>query len=309
MKVARGGARFRHVVFKGCGRGRKHAVNLAPRAASARASIDAPTYWSPVPRLSSEEERFVGALLARAGLELGAYRQETLRRRLPACLRSLRAATVDEGLGLVQRAPDAVIHLAVNTMVIGVTGFFRDAAVFHSLRDLVIGIRSRTGARLRVWSAGCSDGQELYSVAMLLAEADLLEGSYLLGTDCRAAALERARDAGYDARMLRDVSRERQERHFMPAGGDFRRVCDELRAHAQWRRGDVTRLCEPGAFDIILSRNLAMYLTPDVAGALWQQLESALRPGGFLVLGKAERPSGATRVAAVAPCVYRRGGD
>jgi chemotaxis methyl-accepting protein methylase len=304
-----GGARFRHVVFKGRGRGRKHAVNLAPRAASARATIDTSAYWSAVPRLSAEEERFTRALLARGGLELDAYRQETLRRRLPACLRALQAATADEAARRLDGASDAVVSLAVNAMVIGVTGFFRDATVFHYLRDSVIGVRSRNGAWMRVWSAGCSDGQELYSVAMLLAEADLLDGSYLLGTDCRAAALERARDGRYDARTLRDVSRQRQQRHFVPAGGEFYRVRDEMRGAVQWRRGDVTRVCEPGAFDLILCRNLAMYLTPDVAGALWQQLESSLRPGGYLVLGKAERPLGATRVSAVAPCVYRRGSN
>jgi chemotaxis methyl-accepting protein methylase len=303
VQVARG-ARFRHVIFKGLEGGREHAVNLAPRA-DHRYS-DAATYWSPSPRLIDGEYRFVHALFQRGGLEMSAYRHETLHRRLPACLRTLRVATADEALLALARADDSVVTAGINAMVIGVTGFFRDAAVFHYLRDAVLPSLPRHGGHPRVWSAGCSDGEEMYSVAMLLAEQELLSGAYLLGTDCRATALERARDGRYDARTLASVSRERQERHFVPAGGESKRACDRLRGAVQWRRGDVTRLCEPGAFDLILCRNLAMYLTPDAAARLWQQLENALRPGGFLVLGKAERPAGATRVAAVAPCVYRR---
>jgi chemotaxis methyl-accepting protein methylase len=57
---------------------------------------------------------------------------------------------------------------------------------------------------------------------------------------------------------------------------------------------------------LILCRNLTMYLRPEVAGRVWEALEHALRPGGFLVLGKAERPIGARRLGVVAPCIFRR---
>ena len=62
---------------------------------------------------------------------------------------------------------------------------------------------------------------------------------------------------------------------------------------------------EPGQWDVILCRNMAMYLAPEAAAALWRNLDSLLRPGGILVLGKAERPTG-TRLSMIAPCVYRR---
>jgi chemotaxis methyl-accepting protein methylase len=84
------------------------------------------------------------------------------------------------------------------------------------------------------------------------------------------------------------------------------RVRPELRAAVQWRTGDLTRMCEPGTWDLILCRNLTMYLRPDVAARIYVALEEALRPGGFLVLGKAERPIAAQRLGLVAPCIYRR---
>jgi chemotaxis methyl-accepting protein methylase len=303
VQVARG-SRFRHVIFKGIGGGRRHAVNLAPR--DTRFPHRPPEYWSPVPQLEPDEARFVAALFERGGLDAVSYRHETIRRRLPACLRVFRAATANDAMTALRDADPATLAAALDAMVIGVTGFFRDATVFRYLRESALPMLPRTGGRPRIWSAGSSDGEELYSVAMLLAECNKLFDAYLLGTDCRVTALDRARDARYDARTLRDVSPQRLDAHFIPAGGEAHRIREHIRASVQWRRGDVTRVCEPGSFDVILCRNLAMYLTPDVAGDLWQQLENALRPGGFLVLGKAERPVGARRLTAVAPCVYRR---
>jgi chemotaxis methyl-accepting protein methylase len=151
-------------------------------------------------------------------------------------------------------------------------------------------------------------------VAVLLAEAGLLARSTLLGTDCRAEAIRAARVGAYDAAAARKhVPAAWAARYFEPhdppaarQAGQRWRVRPELRAAAQWRAGDLTRVAEPGGWDLILCRNAVMYLRCDVAGRVWERLEQSLRPGGFLVLGRAERPAGATRLSPVAPCVYRR---
>ena len=74
----------------------------------------------------------------------------------------------------------------------------------------------------------------------------------------------------------------------------------------RWRTGDVLTLPEPGTWDLVLCRNLAIYLQPEAASGLWRRLGASLRPGGLLALGKAERPTGASDLAAVGPCLYRR---
>jgi chemotaxis methyl-accepting protein methylase len=258
------------------------------------------------PYLSDEEEHFVCWLFERGGLDARMYRPETLRRRLPACLRTLRASCVAEARLPLQNDP-AAIAAAVNTMVIGITGFFRDAEVFDHLTYSVLPALPRARPhRARIWSAGCSDGEEMYSLAILLAEMNLLDGSYLLGTDCRPQAVARARAGRYEPRLLRDVPQSWQEKYFEPDGAMVR-VRPELRAVVQWRTGDLTRMCEPGMWDLIFCRNLTMYLRPDVAARVYAAFEESLRPGGFLLLGKAERPIGAQRLGLVAPCIYRRG--
>jgi len=139
----------------------------------------------------------------------------------------------------------------------------------------------------------------------VLAEMELLSGAVLLGSDCRSEAIKAARDGCYSAAAIKTVPTPWREKYFTEDSGRWR-ISDALRAATQWRRGDVTQVQEPGTWDVILCRNMAMYLRPAVTNRLWEQLELGLRPGGFLVLGKAERPLGSSRLSAVAPCIYRR---
>jgi chemotaxis methyl-accepting protein methylase len=78
-----------------------------------------------------------------------------------------------------------------------------------------------------------------------------------------------------------------------------------LRTVIRWRSADLTRLIEPGAWDLILCRNMVMYLEPAITREVWMNLTRALRPGGFLVVGKAERP-GSDQLVPVARCVFQR---
>ncbi len=104
-----------------------------------------------------------------------------------------KSARSEEGRALLENRPD-LLPAAVGSLLIGVTEFFRDPAVFEAVRARVVPeLAARGRGPLRIWSAGCSSGEELYSLAILLAEAGLLAGSFLLGTDCRIEAVRQAR--------------------------------------------------------------------------------------------------------------------
>ncbi len=142
-------------------------------------------------------------------------------------------------------------------------------------------------------------------MAMVLAEAGPLDRCQVLGTDCRGAAVARAREGVYDANAVRSAPAAMLEKYFERRGGDWQ-VSERLRAAVQWRTADVLRIQEPGPWDVILCRNMAMYFHPEASAGLWRQLEQALRPGGVPVLGKAERPHGALGLSMVGPYMYRR---
>ncbi len=291
-------AKFRHVVFPGEVNRRKKVINVA-------AACDSPTLPAgEMPDLSEENASFLRWLFAQAGLDVCQYRVETLQRRLPACLRALRVRSPAQARRLLEQSPP-VIPTALSAMLVGVTMFFRDPSVFDMLRQQVLPVLTRGRTGVQVWSVGCSDGAELYSIALLLAEMNLLTGSYLLGTDCRCEAISRARAGCYDLEAIKNVPAPLRQRYFLPQAS-FWQLLPGLRAAVRWRIADILKTHEPGVWDLILCRNTTIYLRPEAIASLWEQFENALRPGGILVLGRAERPLGAKRLSLLGPCLYRR---
>jgi chemotaxis protein methyltransferase CheR len=276
-------------------------------------------------RLEPASSEFFEVLCERWGLSRIRYRDSILARREGACLRALRARSPREGARVVGVDP-AAAERALGAVMIGVTGFFRDRDVWKGLRDLAPRMR-RPFQPLRALSVGCSDGSELYSLAMLLAEGGLLDDARLHGLDCRPAAVRSARAGVYPEEALTSVPPRLRARHFAPVAGPGQlgvpgsrsgtaspcaQVADPLRAACRWSVADAFGPA-PGPwreddFDLIFCRNLAIYLTFESASELWSTCLERLRPGGLLVTGKAERPPAEIRrsLRRIGRCIYRR---
>ena len=95
-------------------------------------------------------------------------------------------------------------------------------------------------------------------------------------------------------------------KYFERAGNSFWRIVEPLRRQIHWEVADLARSVAQGPWDIILWRNLAIYLNPGPAKSLWNRLTGVLGPGGFLIVGKAERPPSGCGLAPVCRCVYRK---
>jgi chemotaxis methyl-accepting protein methylase len=279
--------RYRHVVFADA-IDAGQPINLAP---ADNAALDAD--FEPV------AGEFLEWLFDRGGLDVRHYRAETLSRRLGACLRKLRASSLAGARAAIERDP-ALVHDALSAMLIGVTHFFRDPLVFNELAVSILPSLLSRKSNIRIWSAGCSDGAELYSIAMLLAEIGAAHRAELLGTDVRMAAVRTAQVGIYEQVALSEMSADRLVQHFDPfvppessaLRGPCWRVKESLRSMARWRSADLLRTLEPGPWDLILCRNTAMYFRSESAAKVVGQLHSSLVRGGYLVLGHAERPIG-----------------
>jgi chemotaxis protein methyltransferase CheR len=297
--------RYRHVVFADAIDGAGRAVNLAP--------VDGHDIEQ---ALDAKQAEFLEWLFGKANIDARQYRAEAMARRLPACMRALRVSNVEGARLAIARDP-ALVNDALNAMLIGVTEFFRDKAAFDALAERVLPeLLGRTGGELRVWSVGCSNGAELYSVAMLLNELGVTEGIELLGTDCRMDATRAAAAGVYDSHRLTGISGERLLRHFelvepsanagAKADEPLWKVKEALRRVPHWRTADLLGTVEPGPWDLILCRNAAMYLRPGAAADLWGRLSNVMTRAGYLVLGKAERPSGVGQLVSAGQYLYRR---
>jgi len=286
--------RFRHVLFHGVTsvRNERKKPTLTTRPA-----------LPPLPRAEATGDvsiLFLRRILMQAGLNPLLYRTAPLVRRLPACLRALRVDTCAAAEQLLAAKP-AMVARAVESLLIGTTELFRDPAVFMELEQDILPQLIQRPEGPRIWSAGCSEGAELYSVAMLLAKLGALDGSLLLGSDCRPEALERAKLGVYQA----------PERTLpVAAGGHWKdhpdgriAISQELRHAVRWEQSDLLASRPLGTWDLILCRNLAIYLEPIAAEVLWMRLTEALAPGGFLIVGKAEKPRQSS-LRRVAPSIY-----
>lgn len=248
-------------------------------------------------------EAFARYVLARAGLKDNAYRRQPLVRRVSACLRALRLKSIEEARELIARDTVA-LHTAVNTLLIGVTEFYRDPPAFEMLEDWLEHENRRMTRPWRVWSVGCSDGAELYTVAMLLHHMDALRDAELVGSDCRAEAIARAERGVYHRGLIRHLPesllpylRTKNATHVQPI--------DPIRRATRWQVADVLDDPPPvGSFDLILCRNMGIYLDGAAASGLWRKLCAALRPGGVLMTGHAEQPSGVAGLCRMASCLY-----
>jgi len=184
----------------------------------------------------------------------------------------------------------------------GETFFFRDTAPFELLKHKVfpelVDRRKRMGASapIRVWSAACSSGQEIYSVAMILKE--LLGdphryGVRLLGTDISDDAVARASKGIFTAlEMDRGLSETLRARHFVPCAGGWK-IADELRALATFKRVNLMQdFSVLGKFDVVLCRNVAIYFSDQDRVSLFGRLEKALEREGTLMVGSMESLTG-----------------
>jgi chemotaxis protein methyltransferase CheR len=277
---------------------------LAASGVTAAGFVEPPAWHSPgsqreEPQLCSDEKTFVSTALASAGLNFSAYRPGPMRRRLPAVLRAVRSATPAVGAARIA-ADERLAERAINTLLIGHTEPFRDLAVFRELRATVLPALVANRWGLNVWSVGCSTGAELMSVALLLAERGVAAGSRLLGSDCRRAAIEDAR--AHAAGSIGAAVRER-----LPSLAPWLESPGYATAanRAEWCVEDALAAEPTSPWDLILCRNVAIYLDAPAAAALWGQLAAALAPRGVLITGKAEKPPARLPLVRLAKCIYQ----
>ena len=246
-------------------------------------------------------EKVLILLCRHTGHDFSVYKRSTIWRRIERRMNLHHLAAIDDYVRYLRENLHEM-DLLFKEMLIGVTSFFRDAAVWEKLRDEVFPelIRGHSnGTTLRAWVAGCSTGEEAYSLAIVFHEAlGMVDpppriSLQVFATDLDQDAIERARAAVYPASIVKDVSEERLRRFFTPDERGFR-VTKEIREMVVFARQNVISDAPFTRLDIVSCRNLLIYLFADLQKKLLPLFHYCLNPGGFLVLGNAETIGPAT---------------
>lgn len=189
------------------------------------------------------------------------------------------------------------LDMLIAECTVGETYFFREPVQLDFIRRRVlpeIEGRRPTG-EIRVWSAGCASGEEPYSLAILLGEAGLGDRSNIVGTDVARGRLERAREGRYGAWSLRGVTEALVRRYFIEEGKTHR-LASEVRSAARFRHLNLAEDSFPSVrsgvwnMDLVLCRNVLIYLDPATVPEVAGRLYDSLAPGGWLFLAASDPP-------------------
>ncbi len=171
---------------------------------------------------------------------------------------------------------------------VGETRFFRDPAQWSALRSALL--PSLHGPRLRALSAGCSTGEEAWTLSMLLDEAARGRPFRVVGLDRSRAALAVARDGVYAIESTRDLPRELCDAYLQASADGATQVHPRLKSAVSFVARDLLQGTTPGEFELIVCKNVLIYLAVEAQQRVLRLLASALAPGGALVVARSEVP-------------------
>ena len=247
------------------------------------------------PKTENALKRIFILLRAQTGHDFSQYKPSTINRRIERRMAVHQVDGVDDYVKYLQQTPIEVEAL-FRDLLIGVTNFFRDPEAFKQLEQQVtpkLFEGKPAGSVIRVWVAGCSTGEEAYSIAILLQERmDALKGGYkvqVFATDMDSRAIAVARAGVYPAGIAGDVTPERLA-HFFTAepDGSAYRIHKSIRDMLIFSEHDVIKDPPFSKLDLVSCRNLLIYMGSDLQKRLVALFHYALVPGGMLFLGTSE---------------------
>jgi chemotaxis protein methyltransferase CheR len=244
---------------------------------------------------------FRAFILEKTGIHMRDGKQILISNRLRRRLAALHLGSYEEYYRLLTSgsAGKEELHNFIDAVSTNETYFYREMNHFHALQQTVLPEILRRRHRVRIWSAGCSTGEEAYTLRIVVDEA---LGGYahaevtIVGTDISTAAITRAKNGLYNERALRLVPQAVLGQHFSPAGEGTHQICDDIRARVDFRVHNLFEDPPPGEFDVIFCRNVMIYFNKTTQARLADEIfANALDHEGYLFIGHSESLGGFTR--------------
>ncbi len=278
--------------------------SVSPSIVDARADLDAiagtlvgllqPPASAPERGAPDAFGRLLDRVRERSGIDYSAYKPATVNRRLLGRMHATGSPSIADYATLVERDPAEYDHL-IDSLLIKVTEFFRDPKLWAHLRERIvpelIEATRQDGRELRIWSAGCSTGEEAYSLAMTVAEVRAAGGPApdvrIFATDGDRPAIAFARRGVYPPGAIGNVPADLRARYFVETPGGFE-IVKRLRTRMIFGEHDLSTGVPFPRIDLLLCRNVLIYFTVPLQRVALETFAYSLRPDGRLVLGAAE---------------------
>lgn len=241
---------------------------------------------------ASDEEinSLTQSILIRYGIDFTCYEPKSLKRRIIRVLNLFNLASIHE-LWVKFLGDPKFVHSFMNEISVGMTSMFRDPVLWRSLKKRMI-TDYRAKNSLSIWHAGCSTGEEVYSLGILLRETLLKDKAKALATDFNQNAIEEAKNGIYHKiKMIenetnyRAVNSATDFSRYYSADGKYATMNSDLIAHSTFKYHNLITDTYPSGFDMILCRNVMIYFDNVAKTKILNQFHASLNPGGYLIIG------------------------
>lgn len=252
-------------------------------------------------------EWFIVRFESLSHIDLTAYKRPQMERRINSFIRSAGADDYKSFLELI-KSDAPLYHKFLEHITINVSEFFRNSNHWDILQNQILPLLTQQRPDLRIWSAGCSSGEEPYSLAMLCKEKKIKLIDKILATDIDQEVLNRAQQGIYPSKAAQGIPPSYLSRYFTKDGDNYR-ANDEIRGMINFKRHDLLRDQFSRDFDLILCRNVVIYFTEETKTKLYKRFTEALHDGGMLFIGSTEQIFQAREMGlkSVATFFYQKG--
>ncbi|OGI00519.1 MAG: hypothetical protein A2Y25_00415 [Candidatus Melainabacteria bacterium GWF2_37_15] len=223
-------------------------------------------------------------------LDLFNYKNTQLERRITLLMQRNNIPDLDQYYSILESDKEKLTEF-IDMITINVTEFFRNEDKFTELENEIIPMLiNKHGKNLKIWSAGCSSGAEIYSIAIILHKMNILDKCILIATDFDENIIERAKKAVYSRYEVSENILNKYKNYFTmdESCGTFQ-LCSEIRSKVSFKKHNLLNNGFEKRFHLILCRNVVIYFTEQAKEKLYKNFYDSLNPDGMLFIGTTER--------------------
>ncbi|EKO1912578.1 protein-glutamate O-methyltransferase CheR [Clostridium botulinum] len=232
-------------------------------------------------------EYFEEWILKDFGINLKAYKQNQLQRRILSLMSRVGVNSVEEYINLLKKDKDQRIKF-LDFITINVSEFFRNPEIFDELeKKIKVELLNNTSGSLKIWSAACSIGAEPYSLSIIMDEISPNKKHKIIATDLDITILQRAKEGIYAQAEIKNVKKERLEKYFTKEGEKYK-IKSSIKNVVTFKKHDLILDNYEKDFDLIVCRNVVIYFNQDIKDNIYKKFSESLKKGGLLFVGATE---------------------
>lgn len=231
---------------------------------------------------------FKDAVFKLTGIDLNAYKEQQMKRRIDSLI-TRHGIKGYEAYIQVLKSDWVRFDEFINYLTINVSEFYRDVDQWQMMHKQIIPeLITKFGKNLKIWSAACSTGDEPYSLVMALSRYIPLGMIQVLATDIDKQVIAKAKTGIYSEKSIASVPDDLKKRYFTRIGSSYK-ISDEIKKRVEFRKHNLLEGNYPGAFHMIVCRNVLIYFTEEAKDQVFRKFYNALVPGGIFFTGASEQ--------------------